>query len=85
MNKQSTFLNLDLMDIGKGLIVAVLSTVLTALYSVVQDGTMPTGEEWKGVLSIAVTSALAYLVKNVFSNSEGKPFKSEQSVNERKP
>lgn len=79
MNK-SAFLSLNWQDVGKGLVVAVLTAVLSAIIDVIGDGSLPTAEEWKHIAGIAVTAGGGYLLKNVLSNSNGQPLKTEASA-----
>ena len=64
--KESQLGSLSIKDIGKGLIVAVIGAVLTAIYAEINTGKFP---EWKEVLTIAATSGIGYLLKNFFTNS----------------
>jgi hypothetical protein len=72
----SPFLNIDLNDLGKGLILAVLTSVLTVIYTTVQAGSL--SFDWKLVATTALTSAIGYLLKNLFTNSTGQTFKKEK-------
>jgi hypothetical protein len=72
----STFLNLNSSDFLKGLIMAVLSSVITVVYQTVEAGSLVF--DWKAIGTIALTSALAYIMKNLFTNSTGKLFATEQ-------
>jgi hypothetical protein len=72
---QSTFLNLNSSDFLKGLIMAVLSTVITVVYQTVEAGSLVF--DWKAIGTMALTSALAYIMKNLFTNSTGKLFAKE--------
>ena len=56
-------------DAVKGLVMAVLSGVITFVY---QASTNDTSFDWNQILQIAITSGLGYLVKNYFTDSEGK-------------
>jgi hypothetical protein len=71
----STFLNLNSSDFLKGLIMAVLSSVITVVYQTVEAGSLTF--DWKAIGTIALTSALAYIMKNLFTNSTGKLFAKE--------
>jgi hypothetical protein len=71
----STFLNLNSSDFIKGLIMAVLSTVITVVYQTVEAGSLTF--DWKAIGTMALTSALAYIMKNLFTNSTGKLFAKE--------
>ena len=71
----STFLNLNSSDFIKGLLMAVLSSVITVVYQTVEAGSLVL--DWKAIGTMALTSALAYIMKNLFTNSTGKLFAKE--------
>jgi hypothetical protein len=71
----STFLNLNSSDFIKGLLMAVLSSVITIVYQTVEAGSLVF--DWKAIGTMALTSALAYIMKNLFTNSTGKLFATE--------
>jgi hypothetical protein len=73
----STFLNLNSSDFIKGLIMAVLTSVITVVYQTVEAGSLVF--DWKAIGTMALTSALAYIMKNLFTNSKGKLFGKEQN------
>ena len=73
---QSTFLNLNTNDFIKGLVMAVLSTVITIIYQTVEAGSLVF--DWKSIGTMALTTALAYIMKNLFTNSTGSLFAAEQ-------
>lgn len=73
----STFLNLNSSDFLKGLIMAVLSTVITVVYQTVEAGSLTF--DWKAIGTMALTTALAYIMKNFFTNSTGKLFGKEKN------
>lgn len=73
---QSTFLTLNTADFIKGLIISVLSSVLTVVYQTVEAGSLVF--DWKSIGTIALTSGLAYIMKNLFTNSTGSLFAKEQ-------
>ena len=66
----STFFNLNIQDLAKGLIVTVLTSVLTIAYNTVNAGSLTF--DWKAIGLTALTSGLAYLMKNLLTNSEGE-------------
>ena len=72
----SSFLNLNSSDFIKGLIMAVLTTVITVIYQTVEAGSLVF--DWKAIGTMALTTALAYIMKNLFTNSAGKLFAKEQ-------
>lgn len=71
----SPFLNIDFNDLGKGLILAVLTSVMTVIYSTVQTGSL--SFDWKLIATTAITAALGYLMKNLLTNSKGETFKKD--------
>ena len=72
----STFLNLNTTDFLKGLLMAVLSSVITVVYQTVQTGSLVF--DWKTIATMAITSGLAYIMKNLFTNSTGNFFGKEK-------
>jgi hypothetical protein len=66
----STFLNLNIEDLAKGLIITILTSVLTIAYNTVSAGSLTF--DWKSIGLAALTSGLAYLMKNLLTNSEGQ-------------
>lgn len=76
---KSNFLNLNFKDISKGLLTAVIVAVLTYLYEVIQTGDF-TAIDWKLVGSTALIAAVGYLFKNLVTNSEGTPLKTESET-----
>lgn len=69
----SNLFNLDSADYIKGLAIAVLAAVLTALAQAIN---MPGFDfatfQWTEVVRIAMVAALSYLAKNFASDHEGK-------------
>ena len=72
---KSTFLSLNSKDFIKGLVVAVLSSVVAILYSTVQTGSL--AFDWTTIGTVALTSALGYIMKNLFTNSNDELMKKE--------
>jgi hypothetical protein len=59
-------------DFLRGLIVAVLSATLTFMQQFFSaDGSIAT-IHWKTVGGVAAASAIAYILKNLFTNSQGE-------------
>lgn len=65
----SKFFTINWRDFIKGLIVAVVTAVLTGLYNIISAGGSITV---KSVVVPAVLALIAYLLKNLFTNSEEK-------------
>lgn len=76
---ESKFLTLNLQDIGKGLLVAVITAVLGFLYELVKDkGIDITMADLQQVIAIVVLATISYLSKNFLTNSEGQFGKAEK-------
>jgi GTPase Era involved in 16S rRNA processing len=65
---KSTFLSLNTTDFLKGLVIAVLTSVLTIVYTSLQTGSLVF--DWKTIATTALTSAIAYISKNLLTNSK---------------
>jgi len=66
---KSGFGKLNVQDFFRGLIIAVITALVTFLYN-----TMDSGElifNWKQIATTSLTAAFAYIIKNYLSNSEG--------------
>ena len=75
---KSKFLTLGLKDIFKGIVMAFLGAFCAGLLQLLDTGTIPT--TWVQIQPIVITgvaAALAYIMKNLFTNSEDKILKSE--------
>lgn len=73
----SEFLRLDTKDIAKGLVSAVLAGFLLPIVVALQTPDFSIFHaDWAGLLNVALKGAetgfATYLLKNLFSNSEGK-------------
>ena len=69
---KSKFLNLDLKDLLKGAIVAVVTALLTGLYELITAGGDLTWLNLKPVLLTSLAALISYLLKNMFTNSDGE-------------
>lgn len=68
----SKFFSLNFRDLLKGMIVAALTVVVTALATSLQSQSLPTLEQWKQIGMMALASGLSYFLKNFLTNSEDK-------------
>lgn len=69
----SQFLSLNKSDYVKGLVVAVLVTVIGAIQqALTAHGLDLSSYDWTGIGKMAVECAIAYLMKNLMSTSDGK-------------
>ena len=72
MNKaQSVLFRLSGNDVVKGFITAVASALVLAVYQFVSNGGV-SAIEWNSLLDVGVVAGLGYLVKNFFSDGQGK-------------
>ena len=73
----SKFFSLHLGDLVKGALVAFLSAALAALIQVLEAGALPDVAQLKSSLLAGAVAGLAYLCKNLITNSQGEIAKSE--------
>jgi hypothetical protein len=70
---KSKFFSLTLKDFIKGSVVAIITGILTALSGIIT----PDDIDFKKIGIAAIISFLAYLTKNLFTNSNDKFLKTE--------
>ena len=68
--KKSRLFKLDFNDLLKGVLVAFITALLTSLLQVLQSGGLPNMEALKVMGITSITAAVAYLVKNLLTNSK---------------
>ena len=71
----SSIFTLNNKDFIKCLLVAVLSAVITILYNTIETGSL--NFDWKAIGTMALTSALGYILKNLLTNSTGEFLKKD--------
>jgi VIT1/CCC1 family predicted Fe2+/Mn2+ transporter len=69
---RSKFLTLNVRDFLKGLLLAVLTAVITFMYDAIQSGTLFEPGWVKKAGMVALAALLAYLIKNLFTNTQGE-------------
>jgi hypothetical protein len=69
---KSKFLRLNLSDGIKGLILAVITALVTGVYELLLSGGGFTWETLKPMLLTAAAAGLSYIIKNFLTNNEGK-------------
>jgi len=72
---QSSFFKINLLDFVKGLILAVLTSVVTIIQTTLENSSLTFA--WKLIGITAISSAIGYLIKNLLTNSEGQFLKKE--------
>ncbi len=78
----SPFGKLNLRDLINGLVVAFLTASLTGLVQILDSGVLPSLAELKSAGLAGVVASLAYLLKNLVTNSQGEVAKVEQGAGE---
>jgi hypothetical protein len=73
----SEFLKLNGKDFFRGLVVAVLAIITSSLSVILDAGALPTTEQLIGIAKVVGTTAVSYLLKNLFTNSNGQILKPE--------
>jgi len=74
---KSNFLKLDVKDLLRGLLMAILTSVVLGLGNVLQTGVMPDFITIKGILLTGLAAGFVYLGKNLLTNSEDKLLKKD--------
>jgi hypothetical protein len=75
--KFSDLYNLNYRDLLNGWVIAFLTAFLTAASSSMGSGKVPTFEDLKMFSAIGCSAGVSYLIKNLFTNNEGKFFKKD--------
>lgn len=76
----SEFLKLKKSDFWKGLIVAVLTACFTGLSSAITNATDFASFNWQSVALASAGGFVAYIIKNLFTNSNGEMLKGENQA-----
>lgn len=71
----SEFLKLNILDLVKGIITAAFAAVLAIIYPIVESGSLVF--DWGMIWKAALLAAVSYLLKQLFTNSDGQLFKKE--------
>jgi hypothetical protein len=77
---KANFLNLNWYDFGKGAVVAVLTAVLATLTTLLQTGKLFDKASLPVIGTAALTAFIAYLGKNLFTNSQGQLLTTEKNA-----
>lgn len=78
MTKRSTLFGINVRDIFYGTIVAIIGAILTAIQQALT--TEPVVFNWRNIAYVGVASGISYIIKNFFSNSQGKFAKTDSTV-----
>ena len=73
----STYLSLNKKDFIKGLILAVLTAVISVVYTSIESGSLEFNV--KSIVIAALSAALAYIMKNALTNSDDQFLKKEKA------
>lgn len=73
----SNYLSLNLRDLVKGMVVAALTVVVTALATSLQNQSLPSLDQWKQIGMMALAAGLSYFLKNFLTNKEDEFLKSD--------
>jgi hypothetical protein len=63
----SSLFTLNSKDWGKGLVIAILTAIITVVYDTIQTGALVL--DWKAISIAGISAALAYITKNLLTNS----------------
>lgn len=73
----SDFFKLNWRDIGKAVLMLFITSVLTTITEVIGTGSLPTLSQIKTALLSGLIVSIGYIIKNVFTNSDGEALKKE--------
>ena len=73
----SGFLNLNWADLGKGILVAFLTVVVGGVGTALNAGALPDLATLGSLCLAGLAAAVAYLLKNLFTNSQNQLAKPE--------
>ena len=76
----SKFFKLNKKDFIKSLYMTILSSLLSGAYTITAQGTIPNLSQLKSIGLIALSAGVAYIVKNLFTNSDGTTFSKEPKI-----
>ena len=74
------FLRLNGKDLLRGLVVVVITALISPLTIILQSGKLPTGANLQVAGLMSLTAGIGYLVKNMLTNSQDQMFKTEKKV-----
>lgn len=75
---KAKFLKLNSRDFINGLIIAIFCTFITGLYQLIANGGAINWMTVKPVVIAAIGSGVAYLTKNLLTNSKGEFMRGER-------
>ena len=76
--KESKFLSIKIKDLIKGFITAMLMAIVTGIYTSIEQGTFPPDASgWKAMAITGFGAGLAYILKNLLTNSNDQFMKKE--------
>lgn len=71
--QNSKFLKINMRDLAKGLALAVIVAILQVLLNLLQQkGLALTWNDLQPIIELSIKNGSAYLLKNLFTDSEGK-------------
>jgi hypothetical protein len=76
--KNSKLFKLNLNDFTKGLVIVLLTASISTLYQSYTQ--VPPSINWQTVLNNSIMAGLAYILKQVGTNSKGEVFKKENDA-----
>ena len=68
----SKLFSINWFDLGKGLVVTIFTTFISSLISFLDTLQFPDTEAFKHIALAGLAAGSSYLLKNFFTNSEGK-------------
>ena len=77
----SKLFQLNWQDFGRGLVVAVITAILTALSTMInENGLMFSAGDFQLIIQVGITAGIGYLIKNFSTNSANELGKAERKA-----
>ena len=77
--KTSNYLKLNKLDFVKGLLMTIITSFLFSVTNILSQGNFDIN--YKSILATSIGTGIAYLIKNLFTNSQQTLFKNETMDN----
>lgn len=74
---KSKFLTLNARDFFRGLLVAIGTAIGTGVANILNTGALPDSSDMQTIGTAGAAAGVAYLTKNLFTNSDDKVAKAE--------
>ena len=68
----SDLFKLNMQDLLKGAVITFITSVLTAVLTILEAGEMPDWNQLKVIATTGIIAGISYLIKNILTDNTGK-------------